>query len=186
MAACSTGRSSPSAARTAEGRIRPTPLTSMLLNGCLKSGKCSTAGGATYNFSGIQCVGPADTGDALYAIEKAVFIDQKLTLAELVDQLKQDFSDPNWCNYFRNLNKFGNNIEHVDRYTVYVSETFQKFLEKRKNTRGGYYTTGLYSVTAHQYFGEITGALPSGRKKGEPACLPPPLRPGIRILGLFQ
>ena len=27
--------------------------------------------------------------------------------------------------------------------------------------------TGLYSVTAHQYFGKITGALPHGRRQGE-------------------
>ena len=34
-------------------------------------------------------------------------------------------------------------------------------------TRGGRYTTGLYSVTAHQYFGEVTGALSNGRRRGE-------------------
>ena len=36
-----------------------------------------------------------------------------------------------------------------------------------KNTRGGNYVTGLYSVTSHEYFGRITGTLPNGRTKGE-------------------
>lgn len=97
------------AVERANRRYHPTPLTSMLLDGCLSSGRCATAGGAVYNFSGIQCVGPVDTGDA----------------------------------FVQRLTAFGN------------------------NTRGGPYTAGLYSVTAHNYFGRVTGALPHGRRKGQ-------------------
>jgi len=48
-----------------------------------------------------------------------------------------------------------------------VINEFMKILSSHQNTRGGKYVAGLYSVTAHQYFGEVTGALPHGRKKGE-------------------
>jgi pyruvate formate-lyase/glycerol dehydratase family glycyl radical enzyme len=152
----------------ANASLHPTPFTSMLLDGCLQKGICSTAGGAAYNFSGIQCVGPADTGDSLYAIERAVFRDKKLTLPELVSQVKRNLPDSTIAAYLSRLDKFGNDHEEVDRYTRYVVDTFSGFLESKKNTRGGTYTTGLYSVTAHQYFGKVTGALPSGRKKGQP------------------
>jgi pyruvate formate-lyase/glycerol dehydratase family glycyl radical enzyme len=145
----------------------PTPFTSMLLDGCLQNGFCSTAGGARYNFSGIQCVGPTDTGDSLYAIEQAVFRERKFTLSELVDQLKKNLSDPGPAAYLGGLAKFGNDLKDVDHYTRYAVEAFSGLLAGRKNTRGGTYTTGLYSVTAHQYFGQVTGALPNGRKKGE-------------------
>lgn len=145
----------------------PTPFTSMLLEGCLQRGLCSTAGGARYNFSGIQCVGPADTGDSLYAIETAVFREKRFSLPELVDHLKKNFPDPGRSAYLRGLDKFGNDREEVDHYTRYAVETFSGLLAGRQNTRGGTYTTGLYSVTAHQYFGQVTGALPNGRKKGE-------------------
>ncbi len=40
-------------------------------------------------------------------------------------------------------------------------------MQKRKNTRGGNYLPGLYSVTNHEFFGSRTGALPNGRQKGE-------------------
>jgi formate C-acetyltransferase len=139
----------------------------MLLDGCLKKGVCSTSGGATYNFSGIQCVAPADTGDSLYAISQAVFVENKLTLNELVHLLKKDFPEKKHLAYLRSLGKFGNDNEEVDGYTGYVLDLFSKNLEGRKNTRGGKYTTGVYSVTAHQYFGKITGSLPNGRKKGK-------------------
>ncbi len=145
----------------------PTPFTSMLLDGCLQKGICSTAGGAKYNFSGIQAIGPADTGDSLYAIERAVFVDKRLSLPELVGLLRDDLKDEKWRAYLCGLEKFGNDNEDVDAYTMYVINTFQECLKGRKNTRGGAYTAGLYSVTAHQYFGQVTGALPSGRKRGE-------------------
>ncbi len=153
-------------AEMANRKYHPTPLTSALLDGCLESGKCSTAGGAYYNFSGIQCVAPADTGDALYAIEQAVFVEKKISLVKLVNLLKQNIRDEWWWTYLRNLGKFGNDEEQVDRWTLYVVHQFNKILSQYTNTRGGKYVTGIYSVTAHQYFGKIVGALPNGRRKG--------------------
>ncbi len=155
------------AVETANAKFHPTPFTSMLLDGCLASGVCSTAGGATYNFSGIQCVGPADGGDALFAIEQAVFEEKRFTLPFLVHLLKENLRDNGWHRYLNDLDKFGNDCEAVDQYTRYVVNTFQRMISTHRNTRGGAYTTGLYSVTAHQYFGKITGALPNGHRKGE-------------------
>ncbi len=145
----------------------PTPLTSSLLEGCLKSGRCSTAGGALYNFSGIQCVAPADTGDALFAIEKAVFKEGKISLPDLVEQLKKNFPDKDLLAYLQGLEKFGNDDPDVDKWTVYVIDRFVDQLGRYENTRGGKYVTGLYSVTIHELYGRITGALPNGRRKGE-------------------
>jgi pyruvate formate-lyase/glycerol dehydratase family glycyl radical enzyme len=155
------------AVEMANARYHPTPFTSMLLDGCLENGVCATSGGARYNFSGIQCVGPVDTGDALYAIEQAVFEEKRLTLPHLVAFLKQNLRDKQWSTYLRNLEKFGNDNKKVDDYTLYVINEFSKILNGNMNSRGGKYTTGIYSVTAHRYFGSITGALPSGRRKGE-------------------
>ncbi|MBU1696797.1 MAG: formate acetyltransferase, partial [Proteobacteria bacterium] len=149
-------------------RNHPTPLTSALLEGCLNSGKCSTAGGALYNFSGIQCVAPADTGDALYAIDKAVFIDKVVSLPDLVKQLKLNINDVKLFAYLKGLGKFGNDEAKVDKWTLYVVDQFIKVLNSfGNNTRGGKYVVGLYSVTSHVHWGKITGTLPSGRRKGE-------------------
>jgi pyruvate formate-lyase/glycerol dehydratase family glycyl radical enzyme len=151
----------------ANHKEHPTPLSSMLLDGCLQSGRCSTGGGAVYNFSGIQCVGPADTGDALYAIDRAVFRERKMTLPGLVELMKKDIPDEKWLLYFRGLEKFGNDEPEVDGWTRYVISAFDSAIGGYTNARGGRYVTGLYSVTAHQYFGKITGALPHGRRRGE-------------------
>lgn len=156
------------AVEKANAEHHPTPLTSMLLKGCLESGECSTRGGAVYNFSGIQCVGPADTGDALYAIDQLVFKDKKLSLTRLADLLKDNISDEKWLAQMRNLKKFGNDEHEVDAWTVYVVKLFEKTVSSfGKNTRGGDYVTGLYSTTCHKAFGGLTGAMAHGRRKGE-------------------
>ena len=155
------------AVEIANRTYHPTPLTSMLLDGCLKNGTCSTAGGARYNFSGIQCVAPADTGDALYAIEKAVFTEKKINLGELVNLLKNNLDDPYWHACLKGLDKYGNDIPAVDKWTVYVVDCFLDVLKGYKNTRGGRYVAGLYSVTTHTLYGSVTGAMANGRRKGE-------------------
>ncbi len=149
--------------------LHPTPLTSSLLEGCIEKGLCSTAGGATYNFSGIQCVGPTDAGDALYAIEQAVFNDKKLTMKALIQILKTDFKDnENIRKFLKSLPKFGNDQEAVDQYTKFVLDSFYQALYQKKNTRNGYYTMGVYSMTSHQYFGGKTAAMAHGRNQGQP------------------
>jgi formate C-acetyltransferase len=145
----------------------PTPFTSMLHDGCIESGKCTTEGGAIYNFSGIQAVSPTAAGDGLYAIEKAVFKDRRISLPKLVRLLKRNIDDPKWLAYLKGLKKFGNDEEEADMWSLYVVDTFRKSLNGYVNTRGGKYIMGIYSDTIHEFFGRITGALPYGRKKGE-------------------
>ena len=136
----------------ANHREHPTPLSSALIEGCLKSGRCSTGGGAVYNFSGIQCVGPADTGDAFTAIDRAVFRDRRMNLPGLLELLKRNIPDEKWLLYLRGLEKFGNDEPEADGWTRYVIAAFDAVLGGYTNARGGRYVTGLYSVTAHQYF----------------------------------
>jgi pyruvate-formate lyase len=49
-----------------------------------------------------------------------------------------------------------------------VARVFHDALAKHTNTRGGQYVPGFYSVTCHIAFGKKVGALPSGRRAGEP------------------
>ncbi|MFN8237646.1 MAG: pyruvate formate lyase family protein [Chitinophagales bacterium] len=60
----------------------PTPLTSSMIQGCLDKGKDVTAGGAVYNFSGVQGRGVTDAADSLYAINE-LCLNKKYTLSEV-------------------------------------------------------------------------------------------------------
>ena len=147
----------------------PTPLSSLLVDGCLESGQDVTAGGALYNSSGIQGVGVADVADSLAALDEVVFQRHKYTMAQLLKALRDDFaSAPEVQAELLKAPKYGNDHTLPDDYANLVVRTFHSALARHRNTRGGSYVPGFYSVTCHVAFGQRVGALPSGRRAGEP------------------
>lgn len=72
----------------------PLPFQSALVDDCIGRGKSVQEGGAIYNFTGPQAFGVADTGDSVYAIQKNVFEDKKITLNELKQALEANFGHP--------------------------------------------------------------------------------------------
>lgn len=75
----------------AHGERCPLPFLSALVDDCIGRGKSLQEGGAIYNFTGPQAFGIADTGDSVYAIQKQVFEDRKLSLDELKSALDANF-----------------------------------------------------------------------------------------------
>jgi len=147
----------------------PTPLSSMLVEGCLESGRDVTAGGALYNSSGIQGVGVADVADSLAALDEVVFRRQEYTMGEVLKALCGNFrSDGRVRAELLNAPKYGNDHSLPDDYANLVVRIFHSALARHHNTRGGPYVPGFYSVTCHVAFGQLVGALPSGRRAGEP------------------
>ncbi len=69
----------------------PLPFLSCMVSDCIARGKSVQEGGAHYNFTGPQGFGIANMADALYAIKKLVFEEQKFTLSELKQALKNNF-----------------------------------------------------------------------------------------------
>lgn len=153
----------------ANAKFHPTPLSSMLLRGCLESGIDSTAGGARYNASGVQGVGVADVADSLTALDDVVFRRRLCDLQTLQRALRADFrGDDDLRGYLLAAPKFGNDDARCDSMAARVMQAYSDSLARYRNTRGGAYIAGFYSVTCHTAFGETTGALPSGRKAGKP------------------
>jgi pyruvate formate-lyase/glycerol dehydratase family glycyl radical enzyme len=149
--------------------FHPTPFSSMLVKGCLESGRDVTAGGALYNSSGIQGVGVADVADSLAAIEEVVFRKKSYTLSQVVHAIGNDFQGAEKIRAELVASpKFGNNQDMPDRYADLAARIFHDALAKHTNIRRGPYIPGFYSSTTHVGFGRRTGALPSGRKAGEP------------------
>ena len=147
----------------------PTPLSSMLVDGCLESGQDLTEGGALYNSSGIQGVGVADVADSLAALDTVVFREGKLGMEEVVEALRDNFgSRPAVQAELAGAPKFGNDLELADGYADLVVTMFHDSLSRHVSLRGGRYVPGFYTVTCHVAFGGLTGPLPSGRAAGDP------------------
>ncbi|MCM7591380.1 formate C-acetyltransferase [Enterobacter chuandaensis] len=149
----------------------PVPLLSSFISDCLESGKDITAGGARYNFSGVQGIGIANLSDSLHALKGLVFEQQRLSFDELLAVLKANFATPEGekvrARLINRFEKYGNDIDDVDNISAELLRHYCKEVEKYRNPRGGQFTPGSYTVSAHVPLGAVVGATPDGRFAGE-------------------
>lgn len=149
----------------------PVPLLSSFIEGCLKSGKDITAGGAHYNFSGVQGIGIANLSDSLHALKGMVFDQQRLSFDELLASLKENFASEEGrairARLINRFEKYGNDVDEVDLISADLLRFYCKEVEQYRNPRGGQFTPGSYTVSAHVPLGAVVGATPDGRFAGE-------------------
>lgn len=149
----------------------PVPLLSSFISDCLEKGRDITDGGARYNFSGVQGIGIANLSDSLHALKGMVFEQQRLSFDELLSVLKANFATPEGekvrARLINRFEKYGNDIDEVDNISAELLRHYCKEVEKYQNPRGGYFTPGSYTVSAHVPLGSVVGATPDGRFAGE-------------------
>lgn len=149
----------------------PVPLLSSFISDCLESGKDITEGGARYNFSGVQGIGIANLSDSLHALKGLVFEQHRLSFDELLAVLNANFATPEGkkirARLINRFEKYGNDIDDVDNISAELLRHYCKEVEKYRNPRGGHFTPGSYTVSAHVPLGAVVGATPDGRFAGE-------------------
>ncbi len=147
----------------------PHPYCSLLVDGCLEKGMDATRGGAEINYTGPQGIGIADTADSLIAVKKLVYDEKKIPMDELLDALDCNFEGKEALRQtlMNRLPKYGNDIDEVDELAQFAAKVYCQEVKKAKDSRGGQYRPGLYTITSNIPLGENVGALPSGRKAKE-------------------
>jgi pyruvate formate-lyase/glycerol dehydratase family glycyl radical enzyme len=148
----------------------PSPFLSAVVDHCLEQGLDVTAGGAHYNYSGIQAIQVANIADSLAVLKKLVFDDQMIGKQELLELLRTNFegNEEVRLQCMQQVPKYGNDVEWVDQQGARWVDYFHKGIRKYKNHRGGDYLLGLYSVSAHVPMGYNVAATPDGRPSRTP------------------
>jgi formate C-acetyltransferase len=148
----------------------PSPFLSSVVENCLEAGTDVTAGGAKYNFSGIQAIQVANIADSFAVLKKLIFSDQTVTKDVLYEALLRDFKGSEILRQIciNHVSKYGNDIEWVDKMGAKWTSEFAVKLRSYRNFRGGPFTMGLYTVSAHVPMGHNVGATPDGRHSGDP------------------
>lgn len=150
--------------------LLPTAFLSAVIDDCLERGMDVTAGGAHYNFSGIQMIQVANLADSLAALKTLVFDEKAVSGHEMLEALRVNFEGHEVlrARILNKVPKYGNDVEWVDELGCRWAEYFKARLRTFTNHRGGPYHTGMYTVSAHVPMGENVGASPDGRLSQTP------------------
>lgn len=162
--------------------MHPTPLLSAVFQGPMEKGKDLINGGATYNTSGAALVSISDVIDSLCVIKELIYEKKELDFDTLLRALANDFEkDENEKVLLRinRVDKFGSasNSGEPLRIAQDLMDFCYDYYTSQKNYRGGIYWPGYWSISYHVGFGMLSGALPSGRKRGKaftPGLTPSP------------
>jgi formate C-acetyltransferase len=148
----------------------PAMMLSVLTDDCIAKGRNYHNGGPRYNTTYIQGVGIGTLTDALTAIKYHVFDKQDVSMPELMTALKADFEgyDSLHAKMEHQTPRYGQDNDYADNVAAQVFNIYFDQVNGRPNTKGGHYRVNLLPTTVHIYFGQMTGALPHGRKAGFP------------------
>jgi formate C-acetyltransferase len=148
----------------------PSPFLSSVVDDCIIKGIDVTAGGAKYNYSGIQAIQAANIADSIAVLKKLVFDEKIIDKKTFIEILKNNYAGNEHIRQ-KCLNlvpKYGNDIQWVDEYGEEYIRYFADTLSQYKNYRGGKYHMGLYTVSAHVPMGQNVAATPDGRLSKTP------------------
>ncbi|MBI2957253.1 MAG: hypothetical protein HYY32_00270 [Chloroflexi bacterium] len=148
------------------------PTWSILAPGCMEKGRDYLAGGQwSYKLWDWKDRGHVDAADSLLAVKKLVFDDKKLSMAELLEALDTNFSGKSG-EAARQMclaaPKYGNGIMEADLMVKKSGKTMAQVISTYRNPMGGPYSINRHGISWHYYGGKGLGALPNGRKAGEP------------------
>jgi len=145
--------------------INPSPLLAGTIDDCLSQGKDVGEGGAHYNSVGCVGLGLANACDSLLAIKQVVFDEKRLTMAELLELLRQDFDGAESMRLYlvNRVSKWGNNDPEADALAGRIVDHYSSTIHSFVNGRGGPFQAALFSLDHRLEFGAATGATPDGR-----------------------
>lgn len=156
---------------------------SALVDDCIERGLTLIEGGSVYSADGGPTAGTITAGDCLAALEKFVFTEKKFTPQQFLHALETNFEDETTAPtgeqirqfILNNAPKFGNDDDDADKWAValtdFIGSVYQKDFRNSRYGKGPIPACYAYSqspVTGNIAFGSMVGALPSGRKAGEP------------------
>ncbi|MBN1582647.1 MAG: hypothetical protein JXA89_18195 [Anaerolineae bacterium] len=156
-------------------RINPSPLIAATIDDCLARGKDIGQGGAHYNDVGAVGVALANTCDSLLAIKQAILDERRFTMDDLLDAIRCNFEgrEPMRQYLLNRVPKWGNADPEADRLARRIADHYCDTVHTFSNVRGGPFQAALFTLEFQLTFGQLTGALPDGRKAGVP------LAPGV-------
>jgi pyruvate-formate lyase len=153
----------------AYARYRPQFLISSLIHDCLERGRTMNDGGARYaDFSGSGLAIP-NVADSLIALKHAVYDEGFCTAEEMLAALRADFEGYEALRArLLALPKFGQDNAEADAMANRVLRIYTDAANSHVTPHGGRVRPLVLGFVWVVQIGQLTGALPDGRKAGQP------------------
>jgi formate C-acetyltransferase len=143
---------------------------SLLLRDCVARGLNATKGGSRYTIPTVFCAGIATVGNALMAIQRIVYEERRMPLAQFLDIVERNYEGHEEFRQelVNDLPKFGNDEPAVDAVTRRAAVLVADTVEAAFTDVGLPVIPGFYSLFTHHWIGVNLSATPDGRRAGEP------------------
>ncbi len=146
------------------------PYISATLTGCLDKARDMTCGGAQYNFASISGRGLGTAVDSLAAVRHFVFDKKEISMANLLDMLDTNFAGQEVFRQklLHQAPTYGADNAAADEIAAKVCAFFCDRVAGHRSVRNGPFRPSFFSYGMHVLEGLYIGALPNGRKAGQP------------------
>ena len=146
------------------------PLVSCFVDDCLARGCDLDHGGAKYAFIESSFVGMSNLVDALFAVDRLVFREKKLTLGQFGQILRENFAgnEPLRQHILNDLPKYGNDDADIDALFRRMAEWITEEMAQYRTWHGSRFIPSMFCWIMHEQLGTSTGATADGRLAGFP------------------
>jgi formate C-acetyltransferase len=144
----------------------PFPFTSACCEGPAQAGADYLQAMPYRHISCVYVRGTVNAVNALAAVDRVVFQERRMTLAELAAALERD--DEAVLATLAAAPKWGNDDPEADRWAVRLHEARERALERLSSERGAPLIVCHVIRSLHHLSGRPLGATPDGRRAGEP------------------
>lgn len=147
---------------------KPNPFLSALLQGCIERGRNHCAGGVRHYTATFDGFGLVNVADALVAMERLVFCEQRYTLAALVAAAQQDFlGHEEVRDDILACPAYGHGDEGADAMAARVAAVWADSVARR-STPERQLLPAFHTLNLHIAVGQHFGASLDGRRAGAP------------------
>jgi len=149
--------------------ISPAQVYSATIENSLATARDAFQDGSVYNVSALLMTGLATAVDALMAVKEFVYEKREITLEQFREILAADWAghEKLRLKILHSKNKYGNGIDEVDFYAEAIARYYAEKINRRPNSRHGFFIASGHSARTFITLGERTGATPDGRRAGE-------------------
>ncbi|MBR3663464.1 MAG: glycyl radical protein [Desulfovibrio sp.] len=148
--------------------VVPSVFRSVMIDGCVENGVCEEAGGCFYSQINPIMTAGIDAANSLLVMKHLIYDEKKITMDELITALKANFDGYDEIRKMcLDAPKHGNDYPEIESFV----QQYYRDVDDIHNSIGpdclGHRTPlDAYSLSYHNYFGALMGALPTGRKAG--------------------